>query len=775
MRLRSTILVSLLLAAAAVACAWRTGHAAPPAAAPAAADDFAAAGAPFLAKHCVACHGPTKKKAGLALDIYRDASSVLKDRKRWVDVLQMVKSGEMPPSGRKRPAPAEVEAFVGAVRTVFDRADRLARRDPGHVTIRRLNRVEYRNTVHDLTGIDFDPAEDFPVDDVGYGFDNIGDVLSLSPVLLERYLAAAEAVVERAVLTGPPPPPTRRVAAQFLRPSQFERGIRFRALYARRDTVFAEHKLTDAGEYILRIRGSAVPDGKEPARFALVADDKEVKTFEVKDKDKAPRFATYEARLRLGPGTHRVAVTMLSDFKKPDKPPDRTYRPPGVFVGAVDLEGPLGWLPEGHRRIMACTPGKPPREQAREILGRFASRAYRRPATAEEVEHLLRLFDASQARGEPFPAGIRLALEAVLVSPKFLFRVELDDRPDSAGPHPIDEYQLASRLSYFLWSTMPDDELTGLAARGQLTPNLEAQVRRMLKDPRADALVENFALQWLQLRNLKTVAPDPKLFPEFDDNLRAAMFKETELFFGAVMREDRSILDLIDADFTFVNGRLARHYGIPGVYGDEFRRVSLKGGVRGGLLTQASVLTVTSNPTRTSPVKRGKWVLEQILGKPPPPPPPNVPELPADAKAQLTGSLRQRMEQHRVNPSCAVCHTHMDALGFAFENFDAVGAFRTKDGPFPIDPAGTLPDGRGFKGPAELKAILKGKKDLFARCLTEKMLTYALGRGVEPYDRPAVEAIVAALGRNDYRFSTLVTEIVKSEPIRLRRGKGGGT
>jgi hypothetical protein len=294
----------------------------------------------------------------------------------------------------------------------------------------------------------------------------------------------------------------------------------------------------------------------------------------------------------------------------------------------------------------------------------------------------------------------------------------------------------------------------------------------MLKDPKAQALVENFALQWLQLRNLKTVAPDRKLFPEFDDKLRAAMLRETELFFGAVLREDRSILDLLDADFTFVNERLARHYGIRGVSGDEFQRVSLKDGLRGGLLTQASILTVTSNPTRTSPVKRGKWVLEQVLGTPPPPPPPNVPELAADAKAQLTGSLRQRMEQHRANPSCAVCHTNMDALGFALENFDAVGAFRTKDGAFPIDPAGTLPDGKSFKGPAELKTILKGKKDLFARCLTEKMVTYALGRGVEPYDRPTVEAIDAALARNDYRFSALVAEIVKSEPFRLRRGKG---
>jgi hypothetical protein len=462
-------------------------------------------------------------------------------------------------------------------------------------------------------------------------------------------------------------------------------------------------------------------------------------------------------------------------------------KPRTVFVQRFELEGPRDTYPASHKKIMACKPGQTKREQAREILTRLASHAYRRPATADEVERLLGLVDAAVARGDKWEAGIRLALEAVLVSPKFLFRVELDDRPDSPGPHPIDESQLASRLSYFLWSSMPDDELFGLAAKKQLTPNLDAQVRRMLKDPKAEALVENFGMQWLQLRNLKAVAPDPKLFPGFDEPLRASMLRETELFFEAVLREDRSILDLVDADFTFLNGRLARHYGIvdtngnragekggtPGesIYGDKFVRVALHGGDRGGVLTQASVLTVTSNPTRTSPVKRGKWVLEQILGTPPPPPPPNVPELADNPKAALSGSLRQRMEQHRADPSCAVCHARMDPIGFAFENYDAVGAFRSKDGKFPIDPSGVLPDGRSFRGPADLKVILKGKKELFSRCLAEKMLTYALGRGLGPYDRPALDAIQAALVRNDYRFSVLVTEIVKSDPFRLRRGK----
>ena len=417
----------------------------------------------------------------------------------------------------------------------------------------------------------------------------------------------------------------------------------------------------------------------------------------------------------------------------------------------------------------------------------FATQAYRRPATKDEVERLAKLVEGAEKGGEKWEAGIRLALEAVLVSPKFLFRVELDDRPDSAGPHSIDEYQLASRLSYFLWSTMPDEELFALAGKKQLTANLDAQVRRMLKDPKAKALVENFALQWLQLRPLKNFSPDPKLFPSFDDRLRSAMFRETELFFDAIMREDRSILELIDADFTFLNERLADLYGIADINGnrtgqkpdrpagrrirgEQFVRVQLQGGERGGLLTQASVLAVTSNPTRTSPVKRGRWVLEQLLGTPPPPPPPNVPPL-DDKKRQLTGSLRERMTQHRADPACANCHARMDPIGFGFENYNAIGAFRTKDDGFAIDPSGTLPGGQSFQGPAELKRILKGKKELFSRCLTEKMMTYALGRGLEYYDRPTIDRINAALAKEDYRFSTLVAEIVKSDAFRLRRGK----
>jgi hypothetical protein len=608
---------------------------------------FSAAGVPFLQQHCLACHAGPKPKAGLSLAEFRDDASVLKDPKLWDNVTGMVETGGMPPEGRPPPMAQQREEFVRAVRDVFLRAARDAKPDPGRVTMRRLNRTEYRNTIRDLVGVAFDPTEDFPSDDIGHGFDNIGDVLTMSPVLMERYLAAAENVVQRA-------------------------------------------------------------------------------------------FA--------GPADTRPAS-----------------------------------------RLLARSADKPQPEQTREILRRFASRAYRRPATNDEVERLAGLAESAVAAGQPWEGGLQLAMQAVLCSPKFLFRAELDDHPDSPDVRPLDEYQLASRLSYFLWSTMPDEELSQLAEKNQLRANLDPQVQRLLRDPKSDSLVENFALQWLQLKRLATFAPDPQRFPRFGDRLRSAMLEETKRFFASVMREDRSILDLLNADYTFLDERLARHYGIvdtqgtrvgqppvrPGgqpIRGDDFVRVKLADGERGGLLTQASVLAVTSNPTRTSPVKRGRWVLEQILGTPPPPPPPNVPLLPEGGQAELTGSLRQRFEQHRSNPVCANCHARMDPIGFAFENYDAVGAFRTKDGSFDIDPAGQLPDGRAFRTLAELKAIIREKKDEFARCLSEKMLIYALGRGLEHYDQVAVDRIVEALKRDNYRFSALVREIARSDPFQKRRG-----
>ncbi|MFO0841255.1 MAG: DUF1592 domain-containing protein [Gemmataceae bacterium] len=736
---------------------------------------FSVEGVAFLEKHCLRCHGDKVKKADLALHAFRDDASLLKGRKVWQGVLQAVQSGEMPPQSRPRPSRAEIDTFLSTAKGVFDHAARDAKPDPGRVTVRRLNRAEYNNTIRDLVGVDFNPAEDFPSDDVGHGFDNIGDVLTLPPVLMERYLAAAETIMQRAIAIDPPKPPRRPVDALFLEPGPI-REVAWRPIEQGRGggALHTLYNLTMDGEYTFRVRAHGESPDAEPPRIALKIDGVELKAFDVKDTVKN-RGKSYEVTTPLKRGGRRALVTVVNP-----KAADGKERK--VFVQSFSLVGPADTRPESHRRLLAVTPGRSQAEQTREVLERFATRAYRRPASREEVDRLVAL---AQKHGGKWEAGIQFAMQAVLVSPKFLFRVEPDDRPADPGPHPLGEYQLASRLSYFLWSSMPDDELFALAAKGQLAANLDAQVRRMLKDPKAVALVENFALQWLQLRRLQGHAADPKLFPTFSDPLRAAMLKETELFFWEVVREDRSVLDLIDGKFTYVNGLLARHYGLEdklpaesgrgfgrrggrGGRGGGFVRVDLSGTDRAGVLTHASVLTVTSNPTRTSPVKRGKWVLEQILGTPPPPPPPDAPEL--DDKNQLTGTLRQQMEQHRKNPACANCHAKMDPLGFAFENYDAVGRFRKEDGKHAIDASGVLPDGKVFNGPRELRVILKDKKDLFARCLAEKMLTYALGRGLEHYDNPSLDEITAGLARNDFRFSALVTGVVKSLPFRMRRG-----
>jgi hypothetical protein len=749
---------------------------------------------PFVTKHCVQCHGPKKKNADLTLHNYTDEKSILKDRKKWHEVMKMLHSGEMPPEKQPRPDLKDTDAFLKAINDIFVKADSSGKRDPGRVTLRRLNRTEYNNTIRDLVGVDFKPADDFPSDDIGYGFDNIGDVLTVSPVLMERYLAAAETIMQQAVVAGElPKPPLETRSAKYLEPGTNPEKIgRFRAITKAKDTLFLSRNIPQDGQIAVRVRAYGNQVGSEPVKFAVLMDGKEEKTFEAQGKSEK-ETKTFEINLDVKKGQHRFAAMFLNEGKDANEKDEKKAKR-ALMDEWIQVEGPMDTRPPSHRRIMAHKDGLKPREAAHEILTRFATKAYRRPATTDEVERLLKFVDQAEKNKERWEVGVQLALQAVLCSPKFLFRVELDNRPDSKDAHPIDDFQLASRLSYFLWSTMPDDELFALAAKKQLHQNLEPQVKRMLKDAKAYALVENFAMQWLQLRILKNVAPDAKLFPDFDDSLRSSMAKETELFLNAIMREDRSILEIIDSNFTYMNERLARHYGIADTNGNrlyqkaitkpgesfqgkgrrgggssDFKRVTFADDERGGILTHASILTVTSNPTRTSPVKRGRWVLEQILGTPPPPPPPNVPEL--EQEGQLKGSLRERMEQHRKNVSCANCHARMDPIGFAFENFNAIGKFRTKDGEFPIDPAGVLPGGQSFKGPKELKQILMGKKDLFSRALTEKMLTYGIGRGTEYYDKPAIDQIVASLAKNDFRFSHLMVEITKSDPFRMRRGK----
>ncbi|HEX4645518.1 MAG TPA: DUF1592 domain-containing protein, partial [Verrucomicrobiae bacterium] len=537
--------------------------------------------------------------------------------------------------------------------------------------------------------------------------------------------------------------------------------------------VFTPFQFPKDGEYLLRARAFGQQAGPDPARLEFRVDGKAIKVADVTAVERKPEV--YEIRFTAQAGEKRVAAAFINDYYNP-KDPNPENRDRNLIIEYVEVIGPIEPLPlpRSHLRIFTRQPAPQTTNQvAREILAHFAARAYRRPVKPPEVDRLMQLFGMAQSDGENFETSIKLALQAVLVSPNFLFRGELQSQPDNPKSiHTVDDYALASRLSYFLWSSLPDDELFALAEKGRLRKNLDAQVSRMLKDPKARALVENFADQWLQIRNLSAVSPDHETFPEFSDDLRAAMAKETELYFQYVMQQNRSVLEFIDSDYTFLNEPLARLYGLEGVKGGEFQRVSLKDHQRGGLLTQASILTITSNPTRTSPVKRGKWILENIHGAPPPPPPPGVPVLKEGKEAVLTGTLRQRMEQHRADPICASCHARMDPIGFGFENFDGIGAWRARDGNFPIDPSGELTSGESFQGAGDLKAILlKQKKEQFIRCLSEKMLTYALGRGLEHYDKCAVDQIAKDLSKNNYKFDALVADVVKSTPFQMRRGE----
>src|SRR5262245_45499814 len=756
-----------------------------PAARPPAGDEappnFARDVLPFLKAHCFHCHGRTdgKNEADLTLDRFKDDLSVQQDRKTWDNVLHMLRSGEMPPKERPRPPAPELDAAMQNITGVLANLDCSKVKNVGRVTVRRLNRFEYNNTIRDLVGVDFKPAADFPADDVGYGFDNIGDVLSTTPLLLEKYLAAAETILQQAIVNVEPlAPHETRLPDLNVSRGAGEQGSRGRStlLYGR-GSVSAEGYFEE-GDYTIRIQVYAQQVGDEKVKATIRTGQNrnaEGDQFEVTATDRE-NPQVLEVTKRLGTGTARVSISFDNPYT--DEASTESVKPRRqLFVRRISLDGPYNPpaanIPESHKLIMQATAEAPKREQARQIITRFAARAFRRPVTSDDVESTLQIYDLAEKEGERFEDRVRLALSRVLVSPHFLFRVESDPPRAKAGePYQISELELASRLSYFLWCTMPDEELIALAQKGQLRQNLDGQIERMLKDEKSAAFVKDFAGQWLTLSKLESQEPDKKLFPRFDDDLKAAMLSETEMFFEAIVRENRSIFDLLDADFTFLNARLARHYGIEGVYGAQFRRVPAPSS-RGGLLTQASILTLTSNATRTAPVKRGKWVLEQLLGTPPPPPPPNVPAL--EDQGELKGSLRQVMEMHRKNPTCASCHARMDPIGFGFENYDAIGAWRDKDGEYPVDPSGELPDGQKFQGPTELKAILKGKKELFARSLAEKMLTYATGRGAEYYDKCPLDKIVEALEKNDYRFQTLIVETINSEPFQMRTATGART
>ena len=721
----------------------------------------------FFENFCFDCHSNEKQKADVNLQQFQAAPLMYQDRKFWSAVRDMLELREMPPEKNDQPSEADRAMAVQFIDHELSKFDCSGPVNPGRVTIRRLNRIEYRNTIRDLIGVKFDPAEELPLDEVGYGFDNIGDVLSLPPILMEKYLKAADRIVEAAIVIDESTlMPRLRLAGRKLEAGSSDIRLEGRTwgLY-REGELKGSLEVPSEGEYLIQVESFGDQAGGEPPKMEVKIDGERVTVFEVPVTE--DRKKVYEVKQRLARGSHPVALGYLNNFNSNG---DRN-----LFVNYVELVGPVDGpppeYPEAHRRIIPERPEAGHElETARKQLAEFASRAYRRPVTSDEIDRLVAFVEAVMKEEGNYSEAMQVAATAVLVSPHFLYRWELDGGvAGEDGQRLLNDYELASRLSYFLWSSMPDEELMAVAEQGLLSKAemLEAQVRRMLEDGKSSALVENFAGQWLQVRQLD-LSPDPNLFPEFDEELRRAMQRETELFVGYIMRENRSLLDLLNADFTFLNERLARHYGIEGVKGDEFRRVELKPEHhRGGILTHASILALTSNPTRTSPVNRGKWILEQILGAPPPPPPPNVPELPEGNSVDLQASLRKRMEQHRDNPDCSSCHDKMDPLGFAFENFDAIGAWRDKDGGFDIDSSGTMPDGRPFQGPDDLKRILQ-RDEGFAQTVTEKMLTYALGRGLEFYDQCTVEAILAELKKNDYKLSQLVLEIVRSAPFQRR-------
>ena len=716
------------------------------------------------------CHSTKAKAANLDLERFKDAAAALAERDVWEGVAKRVKSGQMPPAGAPKPSPEIVQAVVAWANSHVEAIDRTRKVEPGRVTARRLNRSEYNNTIRDLFGISLRPADDFPLDDSGHGFDNVGDVLSLSPLLLERYLQSADKIVKAALVTGPAPKPVMEKfdADKIGEPKDLPADPEGERLI-RHNSLVVKHAFPRDGEYELRVftRGRGAKDSP-PSALAVLGGGKLVEVIKVSSGANNKR--NFEVRFKASAGLADIGAAWVFPGPPDPGPPDANGVDYTMQVETVELRGPFAdgaaaGLPESHRRVFVC----PERNDdcARKILSNFAAKAWRRPVTEAELSKLMRFVALAAGEGDSFENGIQLAVKATLVSPQFLFRIERE-----GGARSLNGYELAARLSYFLWSSMPDDALFAAAADGSLaTPEgIGSQMRRMLADPKASALATNFAGQWLELRNLDSVSPDPKRFPEWDADLREAMRRETILFFTTLLAEDRSILDLIDGKFTFLNERLAKHYGIENVTGRNFRRVDLDGTQRSGVLTQASVLTVTSYPTRTSPVQRGLWVLENFLATPPPAPPADVPQL-DEAKIGTAMSLRQQLERHRADPGCAVCHSKMDGLGFGLENYDAVGAWRSHDGKFPVDSVGTLPGGRSFANSAEMKTILRADSEAFTKCLTEKMMTYALGRGLEPADKPVVREIAKQVESSGHKVSTLIREIALSAPFRARSGE----
>lgn len=759
----------------------------------------------ILQKYCAGCHNERARTAGLVLS-NADLVHIQDNAETWEKVVRKLRAGAMPPHGAPRPDRAALDGLASWLETSLDGAAHDP--NPGPAILRRLNRAEYRSAVRDLLALDIDVDALLPADDANHGFDNMADSLRISPALLESYLSAS-AKVARAAVGDPTITPaytTYRVRPDYGQDSHLE-GLPL----GTRGGMLVTHTFPLDGDYVfkprLALNTSAKVRGLDFENTFLITIDgvkvKEAKLGGPADEDaaaisppasEAAILARLQARVHVGAGPHTVGITFL---KKTSALTDGIMQPfyrsnfdtqeqRGLpIVDSIAIGGPFDATGPGstpsRQRIFVCEPQKAADQIpcAKKILAVLVRRAYRRPVTASDLEEPLSFFQAGKnaaGSGNSFDAGIESALRFVLTSPEFLFRVETDPANVAPGAvYRVSDLELASRLSFFLWSSVPDDELIDVAARGKLhEPGmLEQQVRRMLADQKSQALSSNFAAQWLYLRNLAGATRDLKAFPNFDDNLRQGFRTETEMFFDSILREDRSALDLLRADYTFVNERLAKQYGIAGVEGDYFRRVTLPGDERRGLLGQGSVLTVTSYATRTSPVLRGKWLLENVLGTPVPPPPPNVPALEENHAGAVPKSVRERMEQHRRNPACAVCHNIMDPLGFALENFDATGAWRDQtEAHTPVDASGVLVDGSKVDGPVSLRNALLNHPDLFVDTLTEKLMTYALGRGLQYYDMPAVRKIVRDSSANDYRFSSIILGIVESTPFEMRRKEG---
>ena len=772
-------------------------------------------GRALLDKYCVTCHNQKLRTAGLTLDTV-DPANVGAGADVWEKVVRKVRMDAMPPPGRPRPDQAAADAFAAYLETSLDRAA-AASPNPGRTeTLHRLNRTEYQNAIRDLLALDVDVTSLLPADEADkHGFDNMAGILSVSPTLLDRYVTAANKI-SRLAVGLPPSGPVNEVYQLPLNLQQDDR-LSEDLPFGSRGGLAVRHHFPVDGEYLIKIRLQTnyvdYIRGIDIAHDIDVRlDGRRVQQFTVGgDAPGKPAPASYEGnifgdpawerymheadagleiRIPVRAGPHVVAVTFPRELWEADgvlQPRQSGFAlainavPDGnPAVGSVTISGPYGDGSAGatasRRKIFICQPTRSGDEAscAQTILSTLARRAYRRPVTKREVETLLSFYKLGRAEGT-FDAGIQAAIERLLVDPNFVFRIERD--PAKAAPgavYQLTDFELASRLSFFLWSSIPDDELLDLAARGKLRDPkvLEGQVVRLLADGRSKALTDNFVGQWLYLRNIRTVYPDPDVFPEFDDNLRDALQRETELFFESQLREDRSMTELLSANYTFLNERLARHYQIPNVYGNRFRRVTLSDARRGGLLGHGSLLTVTSYPNRTSPVLRGKWLLENFVGNPPPPPPPDVPALPDRGEGGKVASVRERLEQHRKNPACSTCHAPMDPLGFALENFDAIGGWRSTEAGSAIDASGALPNGSKFEGPAELREVLLGQREQFVRTVTEKLMMYALGRGVEYYDLPVIRQITREAAPKDYRWSSIIAGIVKSTPFQMRRSQG---